>query len=125
MYKIGNKVYSNPGYYLKGKNKIGYQFVGDESDFTEEVVKIDDVVRVGSIIKFNNGLSRLYVNPNITYGELKSKFIKMRYDYDDQIAIILNKDKSDEDMLKFTRMQEWREWCATLAHVIINSINDE
>lgn len=109
MYKIGNIVYSNPGYYLKGKNKIGYQFTGDESDFTEETVKIDDVVRVGSVIKFNNGLMRLHLNSDVTYGELKSRFIKARYDYDDQIAVILNKDKSDEDMLKFTRMQEWRD----------------
>jgi hypothetical protein len=109
MYTIGDTVYASPGYVLRGYNKIGYQLCGSESDFTEEVVNIDDAIKTGSIVKYNNGLMRVPVNSNTTYGELKSKFIKMRYSYDDQIAIILNKDDSDEDRQKYTRMQEWRE----------------
>lgn len=125
MYTIGDTVYASPGYALRGYNKIGYQLCGSESDFTEEVVNIDDAIKTGSIVKYNNGLMRVPVNSNTTYGELKSKFIKMRYSYDDQIAIILNKDDSDEDKQKYTRMQEWREWCATLANAIFKCINNE
>lgn len=125
MYTIGNTVYASPGYILKGKNKIGYQFVGNESDFTEEIVRIDDMVKTGPFVKYNNGLSRITVNSNTTYGDLKSRFIKIRYDNDSQIAIILNKDDSEEDMLKYTRMQEWREWSATLAKAVLKCINNE
>lgn len=125
MYTIGNIVYASPGYFLKCEKQIGYQFVGNESDFTEEVVRIDDMVKTGPFIKYNNGLSRVFVDSNTTYGDLKSHFIKTRYDNDSQIAIILNKDNSEEDLLKYTRMQEWREWSATLAKAVLKCINNE
>jgi hypothetical protein len=37
----------------------------------------------------------------------------------DQIAIILNKDDSEEDMLLFNKMQEWRRWSGVVAKQIL------
>lgn len=108
MYTIGNTVFSEPGYVLRGKNMIGYQLSGVESDFTEELVKIDDMILQGDLIKFHNGLMRLRVDQRTSYSDLKAEFVKKRYTYDDQIALLLNKDLSDEDLDKYNKMQEWR-----------------
>ena len=56
----------------------------------------------------------------MSYAEWKTKIIKWRYSNDDQIAILINKDDSEEDIIKYNRMQEWREYAAKLARKIIN-----
>lgn len=124
MYTIGNIVYAKPGYLLRGKNRIGYQLTGVESDFTEELIKTDDMTLQGNLIKFNNGLMRLLVEKTTTYADLKAKFVKMRYSNDDQIAILLNKDENEAGLDKYNKMQEWREWSGTLAKLIISKINE-
>lgn len=43
MYQIRNMVYSEAGYILIGKNKKGYQFEGQPSDFTEKKIDLDDM----------------------------------------------------------------------------------
>lgn len=43
MYQVRNKVYSEPGYILVGKNKKGYQFEGQPSNFTEEQITFDNM----------------------------------------------------------------------------------
>jgi hypothetical protein len=40
------------------------------------------------------------------FAKLKSKFVNKQFTNDDQIAIILNKDDSEEDVLLFNKMQE-------------------
>ena len=65
-----------------------------------------------------------FVNALISYGDLKSMLIKIRYSNDDQIAIVINRDDSEEDNLKFQQMQEWRSWCASLAKEIIKAMNE-
>jgi hypothetical protein len=63
-------------------------------------------------------------NPGIrSYADAKKFVISKLYSNDDQIAIILNKDDSDEDGLVYQKMQEWREWASIVAHKIMNCIN--
>ena len=50
--------------------------------------------------------------------------IKIRYSNDDQIAILLNKDSSEEDLLKYNKMQEWRDWASILAKAFMDKINE-
>lgn len=50
--------------------------------------------------------------------------VKIRYSNDDQIAIIINRDDSEEGNIKFQQMQAWREWCGKLAKEIIKIINE-
>ena len=115
MYKVRNKVYSDAGYILIGKNKIGYSFLGELTEFSEEKITIDDMRVEGNFLIYSNGRIRELYNPNATYEQLKSKYVKYHFDNDSQIAIILNKDRSIEDLELFNKMQEWRDWSGILA----------
>jgi hypothetical protein len=54
------------------------------------------------------------------YKDWKKKWINKQFTNDDQIAIMLNKDNSEEDLLLFNKMQEWREWSGIMAKKIID-----
>ena len=41
--------------------------------------------------------------------------IKLRYSNDDQLALMLNKDNSEEDKMYYDKMQEWREFSGHIA----------
>lgn len=54
------------------------------------------------------------------YDGVKTKLITSRYSNDDQMALILNHGKSDEDTEFFDKMQAWRDWAGLLAKKIIS-----
>lgn len=124
MFVKKNTVYSEAGHYLKSGSIIGFQLNGDISKFEELPIDINDMVRVGNIIYFNQDKIAQYVLPKGSYDDYKSAIIKKRYSNDDQIAIILNKDNSEEDKLIFDKMQEWRDWASTLANKIVEFLNN-
>ena len=115
MYKVRNKVYAEAGSLLIGKNKRGYVFIGEVSDFSEEAIRIDDMTVEGNFLTYSNGKIREIYNPNQTYEQLKAKYIKRLFSNDDQIAIMLNKERSAEDAELYDKMQEYRDWCGVLA----------
>ena len=119
MYKIRNKVYPEAGYILVGDNKKGYVFQGEVEEFTEQPITIDDMKVEGSFLLYSNGsiLERNY--PNLTYEEQKARIVKRLFSNDDQIAIMLNKGRSEQDDLVFEKMQEYRDWAGTLAKKIV------
>ena len=112
MYQIRNKVYSEAGYILIGKNKKGYQFEGQPSDFTEEKISLDNMVIRGEYVEYSGILQ--YIGENPTYDKLKCDMVKRRYSNDDQIAIMLN-----EDVDAMQKMQRWRDWSTQVATKII------
>jgi len=118
MYKVKNKVYSEAGSIIKKKGFTGYACNGELSDFTEEKLNIKKFKIEHNNICIGDIVLGSY-NPNKTYADYKTNIIKGRYSNDDQIAIILNKDNSEEDLKRFNKMQEWREWASTLANLII------
>lgn len=120
MYKVRNKVFADAGYILIGKNKIGYSFLGELSEFSEERIIIDDMRIDGSLLIYSNGRIREIYNPNATYEQLKAKYVKYHFDNDSQIAIMLNKGNSEADNELFDKMQEWREWCGILAKKVVS-----
>ena len=120
MYKVRNKVYAEAGSLLIGKNKRGYVFIGEVSDFSEEAIRIDDMKVEGNFLIYSNGKIREIYNPNQTYEQLKAKYVKRLFSNDDQIAIMLNKDRSAEDAELFEKMQEYRDWCGVLAKKVIS-----
>lgn len=124
MYKIRNKVYPEAGYILVGENKKGYVFQGELSEFTEKEITIDDMKVEGNFLLYSNGsiLERNY--PNLTYEEQKARIVKRLFSNDDQIAIMLNKGRSEQDDLVFEKMQEYRDWAGTLAKKIV-AINSQ
>ena len=115
MYKIRNKVYADAGSILIGKNKRGYSFLGEVSDFSEKAIRLDDMKVDGQFLVYSDGLIRELYDPSATYEQLKAKYVKRLFSNDDQIAIMLNKDKSAADAELYEKMQEWREWCGMLA----------
>ena len=120
MYKVRNKVYAEAGSLLIGKNKRGYVFVGELKEFSEKAIRLDDMRIEGQFLVYSDGLIRESYNPNMTYEQLKAKYVKRLFSNDDQIAIMLNKDRSKEDAELFEKMQEYRDWCGTLAKKVIS-----
>ena len=124
MYKVRNKVYAEAGSLLIGKNKRGYVFIGEVSDFSEEAIRIDDMRVEGNFLVYSNGRIRELYNPKMTYEQLKAKYVKRLFSNDDQIAIMLNKERSAEDAELFDKMQEWRDWCGVLAKKVVGLANN-
>lgn len=124
MFTINNTIYADAGNILIGDNKVGYQFIGKESEFKEQKIKYDDINIKGSFIKYDNGRLLELITRQPNYGYFKSRIIKKRYSNDDQIAILLNKDSSEEDLLKYNKMQEWRDWASILAKAFMDKINE-
>lgn len=123
MYIDKGYIYSDAGKILVSGNFIGYSVKADSSladTVTEENVILDDMILDRDFIRYNNGRIIQSYTKNISYAEWKTKIIKWRYSNDDQIAILINKDDSEEDIIKYNRMQEWREYAAKLARKIIN-----
>ncbi len=127
MYKVRNKVYAEAGSILIGKNKRGYSFLGELNEFSEKAIRLDDMKVDGQFLVYSDGLIRELYDPNATYEQLKAKYVKRLFSNDDQIAIMLNKDKSAADAELFDKMQEWRDWAGTLAKKIValNNQGDE
>ena len=124
MYKIRNKVYPEAGYILVGKSSIGYVFQGEFEEFTEQPITIDDMKVEGNFLLYSNGLVLERNYPDLTYEEQKARIVKRLFSNDDQIAIMLNKGRSEQDDLVFNKMQEYRDWAGTLAKKIV-SLNNQ
>lgn len=118
MYQIKNKIYADAGYMLKYKNQVAFSFEDvDIQDILETKINLDNLQKIGKFVIYSDGLKD-YISCK-EYGDWKKKLINKQFTNDDQIAIMLNKDDSEEDLLLFNKMQEWREWCGTLAKKII------
>lgn len=119
MYKVRDKVYADAGKILIGKNKIGYIFKGEILDFTEEDIIISDMKVDGKFLVYSNGMVVEMYDKKATYESLKAKYVKRLFSNDDQIAIMLNHGRSEDDDMLFDKMQEWREWCGVLAKKVM------
>lgn len=117
MYTYKNITYSDAGKYLVYKNQIGFQFHASE-DIMEYDINLDDLYIKGNTAYYNGGTLAQNIIKNGSYGDYKSAIIKKRYSNDDQIAIILNKDDSDEDLMRYDKMMQWREFAAELSKKI-------
>ena len=120
MYKIKNTVYADAGYILLGSNKKGYQFEGELSEFKEKKISLDDMRIEGNLVYYGGVVQSL--PSTINYPTLKADMVKKRYSIDDQIAIMLNVENSDEDRLRYDKMQDWREWSEQVAKKILEVI---
>lgn len=130
MYTIKGICYSDAGKILKRYNgkrlvAIGYSFkVNEAYTIKEESIDLSTIERISDssikVLTENDSVIMMGNNTKRTYGDWKTIIVKWRYSNDDQIAIMLNKDESEEDLEKYNRMQSWREWASTLSEAIIN-----
>lgn len=119
MFTIKGITYAEAGKVLVGKSKIGYQFPSGE--FVEKDINLNDIQLLpNGFIKCNEVFWKNLNSKN--YADWKKYFISRRYSNDDQIAIILNKDNSDEDLLRYNKMQEWRNWASLASKAILEKI---
>lgn len=123
MYFEKKLVYSQAGKYLKKGKHYAYQFALNEDVIEEYDLDLSDLTIEGKFAFFNNRLFAQKIGKNWTYGDYKKDIIKKRYSNDDQIAIILNKDDSEEDLLRYKRMLEWREFASKFAKLIMEKLN--
>lgn len=120
MFTKNNTVYADAYKYLKHKerNVIALSIQGSAEEYEELPMNNPlDIEVSGGMIFWNN---RRFANipVRMDYAGVKSSIIKSRYSNDDQLAIILNKDESEEERMYFEKMQEWREFAAYVAKSI-------
>ena len=126
MFKIKDIIYSEAGKLLVGHNRVGYAMSGQETDFTEVDIPLDDMVIYDGVVTYGGGLVRQIIHSDaMTYAALKAEMVKRRYSLDDQIAVMLNKDDDAESALAYEKMQEWREWSGRVAKAIIETLNNK
>lgn len=121
MYEYKDNTYAEAGHVLIGNKAIGMWLPSAFAPFTEREIDITNLSVDDRTIKFDIFSWR---NPDIrTYADAKKYIIQKRFSNDDQIAVMLNKDDSEEDALIYEKMQEWRAWSAILAHKIMEVIS--
>lgn len=124
MYTIKNKIYADAGYVLKCDNKISFSFKDvNQKDVLETKINLENMQINGKFVVYSNGMKD-YISCT-EYKDWKKKWVNKQFTNDDQIAIILNKDDSEEDLLLFNKMQEWREWSGIIAEKIANLLLNE
>ena len=89
----------------------GYAFIDNE--------KLGDITRLEGFLYPDT--YNFYVGGRATTAleTLIKTFNKKIYSNDDQIAIMLNRGRSEQDNMAFEKMQEWRDWAGSLAKKII------
>ena len=118
MYCIKNKIYADAGYILKYKNKVAFSFEGvDKKDVLETKLNLENPQKIGKFVVYPDGFKEFISCTE--YKDWKAKWVNKLFPNNDQIAIMLNKDDSEEDLLLFNKMQEWRRWSGKVAKEIV------
>lgn len=106
MKNYGNKTIAKVGYYLVASDGRRGFALTDKEGVTYEELYLDtnvetrpyDCVCIGGVFQMRKS------------EDPKRDLVNLIFSNDNQIAIILNKDGSEEDAEMFEFMQEWREW---------------
>ena len=122
MYKKRNVVYADAYKYLvhKSKGTIAFAQCGDESEFEEK-----EFPTPIKIVDEGSGFYSIQDVPKVKfyfsksdYATVKTEMVKKQYSNDDQIAIMLNAQLSEEDKMYYDKMQEWRKFSGHIAKLI-------
>lgn len=122
MYRKNGLLMAEPGMWLRRGVENGYALPdreGQETAVDEAEVNIGDMVVEGDEAYWNGRLMRLRLPKPLTYGGLKTAMVRKRYSNDDQVALMLNRDDSDEDRSAYEHMQKWREYAAKVARRVM------
>lgn len=111
MKKVNNYMIAEAGKVLVTADGRGIRLPYKEgADYQEEDVDKD--------VKHHPDGSIGVIGLNMKPVDVKKKIIKYLFSYDDQIAIMLNKDQSNEAKEVYDFMQRWRDFAGELAKLI-------
>lgn len=119
-------IYADAGKILASNKFVGYSIKEDSHlkyDIKEEDINLDDMILDGDYIRYSNNRILQANRIGYDYSDWKTYIIHWRYSNDDQLAILLNKDESEEDKERYNKMQEWREYASKLARKIVEVTN--
>ncbi len=116
MFTKGGKTYADAYKYLRNVSKGYLALTTTEAaeDFQEESMALPLEVRVENGSVMYGGWFVLRPE-KLDYTSIKTALIKARYTNDDQIAIVLNQDDSEEDSWLYEEMQRWRDFASEVA----------
>jgi hypothetical protein len=120
MFTKGDKIYADTYKYLRHKTNpvVGLVIKGNESEIEEVDMTLPiQVVVKGNLITWEND-KLAFIPHKMEYASIKEQIIKNRYSNDEQLAIILNKDLSEDGLKFYNRMQEWRDFAGELARIV-------
>ncbi|MBD5339399.1 MAG: hypothetical protein HDR98_09835 [Bacteroides sp.] len=118
MYTENGMTYASAYCYLKRRdmNVVALRVAADVAgDYEEGSMERPIRLNVGKDTVTVNGWFAFRLPKKRDYAEVKMAVIRMRYSNDDQLAIILNKDRTAADAAMFLEMQKWREFAAEIA----------
>lgn len=118
MFTKGDILYADAHKYLrhKDRNEVALQLRASADDFTEVDMGDLNVSVSDGVVKF--GTWFVVFPDSLKYGDVKRAVIQLRYSNDDQMALILNKDDSEDDAMLYQKMQEWREFASEIAKAV-------
>lgn len=120
MYVKDNILYADAGHYLKRRNvpivAMAMPLTETTEDDYEEIPFSSplDVCVDGKTVYWGGRLFLVRVK-SLKYAVIKTAVIKSRYSDDDQMALLLNRDKGPDRELLYQKMQQWRSFAADIA----------
>lgn len=114
MKQFNDYLLPDVGKCFKLNNVITFKIDSDSVDYEELEINPENVEVMGELAF----VDRKFAVSGKDYRELKTNLVKKLFSNDDQIAIILNKEKT-----VMTYMNQWRDWFGTVAHKIIELRN--
>ena len=121
MYTNKGNIYADAGKILESERMIGFCFKDQSIEFNERPLDLNSLAVSNGVVTFD--VIAWNIAEVRSYDDAKKYVVNKRYSNDSQIAIILNKDDSDEDALAYEKMQEWRAWASIVAEKIMEQIN--
>lgn len=124
MYTKNNIIYSDAGKYLKYNNQISFNIslpVEEQDNITEIELNLDNIeIKPFNVIIVDN-IFMINVN-KLTKKDIKLAIINTRYDNNDQIALVLNRNNSEESEQSYFKMQEYRAFAEALTNKILEKL---
>lgn len=130
MYVKDNTLYADPYSYLKLRNApvvaMAMPLTETSEDDYEEIPFSSplDVCVDGNTVYWGKRLFLVRVK-SLKYADIKTAVIKSRYSDDDQMALLLNRDKGPDRELLYQKMQQWRSFAADIARAAATNAQDE
>lgn len=133
MFTKDNTLYADAFKYLYNPtmNAVAFQFkegggweeVELPRDFDIELQEdVQEGKRVGYRAFFHNRLFVFLLPAQLSYGAVKTAVINRRYSNDSQIALMLNRENSEEAENLYQRMQLWRDFAAHFAKKVMELV---